>query len=178
MIEVSLHALNPENGEILHEDVLATRLAKHRARIATMPVFASWACRGDVVELEHRIAVRVTDRAAFTCRGSYNGDDPEEERLDRWQAIQDHFDANGLMAEDIVPGWFAIAVPLTMTEERLREIEASCPKPAELQLCCRCCGPYCLTEEMCRATEYAVYQALRPMNATKKSNRHAKRRKR
>jgi len=179
MIEIALHALNHADGsDLLHEVVLATRVSKYRARIETMPVLAIWACRGDIVELEHGVAVRVTERAAFTCRGSYNGEDPEEERLRRWQTIRGHFDANGLTAEDIVPGWFAMAVPLTMPEERLREIEVSCPEPVELQLRCQCCGRYCLSEEMCRATEFAVNDAIRLMNKTKKSKRHAKRRKR
>ena len=77
-----------------------------------------------------------------------------------------------------MPGWFVVAVPLTMSEERVGEIQASCPEDIELQTHCHCCGRYALSEEFCRATEYAVNEALRPMKVTKKSKRHSKRRER
>jgi len=76
--------------------------------------------------------VEVLERLTRTEQARYVAADDDVEAVRQWQTIIDHFAERGIECELVVAGWFAMAVPLNVTEVEFDELCAKCPIPLDV----------------------------------------------
>jgi hypothetical protein len=112
------------------EALWAYRFGKNTARINNVPVLTDKVAYEDVVRVRPSgEVVKVLKKGTRTRRGRYESPSGPAEATSLWRAIRDHLERFGIVAESAVPGLFAMAVPLDMTDDKLEDICAACPVP-------------------------------------------------
>ena len=150
MIKVRLLFINPDDHfSVIPESVWATPLGEDLARIENIPIWSHGSGWETSSSFKDDIVVDVIERATVSCRGSYDAAGTEQEVQRRWAAICDHLGARDIQVEGILRGFFSLAVPVGMEEQRLRAIVAACPEAIELDCTCAGCGSYLGTHLEC-----------------------------
>jgi hypothetical protein len=110
----------------------ATRINRRVVKVENIPLTTEFTL-GDLVEInEDREIVGVVERCGWTRHALFDADGTREEVWRRWQALWDHLWKYDIFIESVVPGFFAMAVPLDVDDGTLSAIAVASPVPFEL----------------------------------------------
>jgi hypothetical protein len=123
-----------DDPKINGETPWAIRVNETTAKLDNIPWFTDEYSLGDLVEIDEKNeVVRLIEKVANTRHVLYDpmSEDKAHQRTE-WNLIRKHLDRYDIHSESATPGFFSIAVPLDVTEEKLNQVIAECPVKLKL----------------------------------------------
>jgi hypothetical protein len=117
------------------EYLWAERVSDDTVKVGNIPFFSDEVGYQDVVRVtEAGEVLEVLHRSTRTRRAVYEAALAREDAECEYRAIRDHLRPYGIECESARAGMFSMAVPLDLTDERLRDLCSRCPVPLTLSL--------------------------------------------
>jgi hypothetical protein len=143
-----------ENGPT-REYFWAEPVSDDTVKVANIPFFSDEVAYEDVVRVtEAGEVLEVLERSTRTRRAVYEAALAREDAEREYQAICNHLRPSGIECESARAGMFSMAVPLGISDNRLREVCSQCPVPLRLLL------PDPVIRGFCTTTRITAFEAV------------------
>ena len=121
-------------GKARTEWLWAKKISDNTAKVENIPFFVEDMTLGDLVEFDPKthVILRVIEKCGRTLHGHFDFAEYEEETLQLWHQIKEHFGTYDIPLEAMSQGFFSLAVPLDLDDEQVLGVAVCCPVPVTL----------------------------------------------